>query len=71
MTDEIKKMLEACGCENPQKVAIVVFCEDGTSKTFFGDMTLRDMALAKHEIGLCIIDKFIMTNSERYNISGE
>lgn len=64
----MKKMLEACGCENPKKVAIIAFCEDGTTQTFYGDMTLSDMALAKHEIELNIIDKFIITNAERYNV---
>lgn len=68
---EIKAMLEKCGCENPEKVAIVAFLSDGTARTYYGDMELRDMALAKHEIELDIIDKFILTNADRYNESNE
>lgn len=68
LSEEIKEMLEKCGCENPEKVAIVTFCSDGNARTYYGNMELRDMALAKHEIELDIIDKFILTNSDRYNV---
>ena len=68
LSNEIKEMIEKCGCENPEKVALIVFCTDGRTKTFYGDMNLKDMALAKHEIELDIIDKFILTNADRYNV---
>lgn len=67
LSTKLKEMLEKCGCDNPEKVAIVVFTADGTAKTCYVNMELRDIALAKHEIELDIIDKFICTNADRYN----
>lgn len=68
LSKELKQMLEKCGCENPEKVAIVAFCTDGNTQTYYGNMEFKDMALAKHEIELDIIDKFISTNADRYNV---
>lgn len=69
LSKEVKEMLEKCGCENPEKVAIVAFCGDGNARTYYGNMEFKDMALAKHEIELDIIDKFILANADRYNVT--
>jgi hypothetical protein len=66
LSTELKEMLETIGCDNPDKVAIVVFSSDGTAQTCYVNMDLKDMTLAKHEIELDIIDKFILTNADRY-----
>jgi hypothetical protein len=66
LSTELKEMLETIGCDNPDKVAIVVFSSDGTAQTCYVNMELRDIAQAKHEIELDIIDKFMRVNADRY-----
>ena len=63
---KIKEFLKTIGCENPDKVAIVVFSTDGTAQTCYVNMELKDIAQAKHEIELDIIDKFMRVNADRY-----
>lgn len=62
MKDFIKKI----DLEKAEKMAIVIFNNDGTTRCGYYNMSLRDKALAKHEIEIDIVDGIIKVNKDRY-----
>ena len=63
---EIKEFVKNIDLTKAEKIAIVVFNNDGTTECGFYNMDLRDKALAKHELEIDIVDSIIKVNKDRY-----
>ena len=62
MEDFIKKI----DLSKAEKMAVVIFNDDGTTECGYFNMDLKDKAQAKHEIEIDIIDGVIQANKDRY-----
>ena len=63
---EIKEFVKSIDLTKAEKIAIVVFNNDGTTECGYHNMDLRDKALAKHELEIDIVDSIIKVNKDRY-----
>lgn len=63
---EIKEFVKNIDLTKAEKIAIVVFNNDGTTECGYYNMDLRDKALAKHELEIDIVDSIIKVNKDRY-----
>lgn len=61
-----RKFLNDVDLSKADKIAVVIFNENGTTICGYHNMELKDKALAKHEIEIDIIDNIINVNSDRY-----
>ena len=62
----MKEFINKIDLTKAEKIAVVVFNNDGTTECGYYNMDLRDKALAKHEIEIDIIDNVIRENKDRY-----
>ena len=62
----MKDFINKIDLTKAEKIAVVVFNNDGTTECGYYNMDLRDKALAKHELEIDIIDSVIRTNKDRY-----
>lgn len=64
--NKIKEFVKRIDLTKAEKIAIVVFNNDGTTECGYHNMNLRDKALAKHELEIDIVDSIIKVNKDRY-----
>lgn len=62
----MKDFINKIDLTKAEKIAVVVFNNDGTTECGYYNMDLRDKALAKHEIEIDIVDSIIKENKDRY-----
>jgi hypothetical protein len=62
----MKEFINNIDLSKAEKIAIVIFNNDGTVECVYHNMDLKDKALAKHEIEIDIIDSVIRVNKDRY-----
>lgn len=62
----MKDFINKIDLTKAEKIAVVVFNNDGTTECGYYNMELRDKALAKHELEIDIVDSIIKTNKDRY-----
>lgn len=62
----MKDFINKIDLTKAEKIAVVVFNNDGTTECGYYNMDLRDKALAKHELEIDIVDSIIKTNKDRY-----
>lgn len=63
---KVKEFVKSIDLTKAEKIAIVVFNNDGTIECGYYNMDLRDKALAKHELEIDIVDSIIKVNKDRY-----
>ena len=62
----MKDFINKIDLTKAEKIAVVVFNNDGTTECGYYNMDLRDKALAKHELEIDIVDSIIKVNKDRY-----
>lgn len=62
----MKNFINSIDLSKAEKVAVIIFNNDGTTECGYYNMSLVDKALAKHEIEIDIIDGVIRENKDRY-----
>lgn len=67
LTDCLNRLFEYENkIEKAEKIAVVIFNNDGTTECGYYNMSLVDKALARHEIEIDIIDGVVQANKDRY-----
>jgi hypothetical protein len=62
----MENFIEKIDLSKAEKIAVIIFNNDGTSECGYYNMNLKDKAQAKHEIEIDIIDSVIRENKDRY-----
>ena len=62
----MKDFIKNIDLKKAEKMAVVIFNNDGTTEVGYHNMDLRDKALAKHEIEIDIVDTIVRVNKDRY-----
>ena len=62
----MKDFINKIDLTKAEKIAVVVFNNDGTTECGYYNMDLRDKALAKHKLEIDIVDSIIKENKDRY-----
>ena len=62
----MENFIKSIDLSKAEKIAVVIFNNDGTTECGYFNMDLKDKAQARHEIELDIIDSFLKENKDRY-----
>jgi hypothetical protein len=65
----MKNFINSIDLSKAEKIAVVIFNNDGTTECGYYNMNLKDKAQAKHEIEIDIIDGIILENKDRYKLN--
>lgn len=67
----MKNFINSIDLSKAEKIAVVIFNNDGTTECGYFNMDLKDKAQAKHELEIDIIDGVIQANKDRYFGGGD